>query len=153
MTTTKLKAKEMGQIIETLPKESRNALKSTYENVIDLGIEKGIERGIERGIEKGIEKGIIVGKKRWQELERLQMTLHAVQSGVGMGLIVSLFNVPEELVKLLSVNNAEGFQAKEFAIILAREILKVFGNLEVEDIAAFCKLEHSEVAKLKEKLM
>ena len=34
---------------------------STYDSILDIGIEKGIEKGIEQGIDLGIEKGIDLG--------------------------------------------------------------------------------------------
>ena len=131
MATTKLKAKEMGQIIETLPKEGKETLKSTYENIIDLGK----------------AQGAAASKDRWQELKLLQLVLNAVQSELDVAFIVRFFEVPETLVKLIRVNADEAFLSNELAAILAKELFEVFPNLEAEDIATFCKLNVADVAK------
>lgn len=126
----------MQQIIETLPKESQQTLKSTYENIIDLGIERGMERGMERG----------------EALAHLKLALKSIYSGVETLLITNILEIPERLIKYLKINVNHQFKAKEPKLLLATELLEHFKQLEVEDIAAFCQLSHEEVAKLKDTL-
>lgn len=72
-------------------------VKSTAEQLIDMGIAKGIVQGIEKGMEKGMEKGIEKG----QHLANLKFVKHLVQRGLPLNDIVTLTNLPLDTVKHL----------------------------------------------------
>ncbi len=72
-------------------------VKSTAEQLIDMGIAKGIVQGIEKGMEKGMEKGIEKG----QHLANLKFVKHLVQRGLPLNDIVTLTNLPIDTVKHL----------------------------------------------------
>ena len=56
-----LSGSEMRNIADAIQSPIKKFAMSTYDSILDIGIEKGIEKGIEQGIEKGIEKGIEQG--------------------------------------------------------------------------------------------
>ena len=93
----------MAQIIDTLPNVDREKMKSTYENIIDIGIEKGIDIGIEKGID--------MGKKRGEELRQLKLTLDAIKMGMETVFITQFLGVSEKLIKLIEWNLDKNFES------------------------------------------
>ena len=129
----------MGQIIETLPKGGKETLKSTYENIIDLGMEKGLE------------KGLSLGTKRGEKLRDLNLIIKAVKDGLEVNFISKFLEVPAKLVKVIRRVVNDNFQTKSLKIIMANEILSEFEALTAEEIAKFCQLPAKEVEVLKTK--
>lgn len=68
---------------------------STYEMILQKGIEKGIEQGIEKGIEKGIEQGIEKGI----EIQKVQVILRGHEEGLPLDLLASLTGFSLEQVR------------------------------------------------------
>ena len=56
-----LSGSEMRNIADAIQSPINKFAMSTYDSIIEMGIEKGIDLGIEKGIDLGIEKGIDLG--------------------------------------------------------------------------------------------
>ena len=145
LSSTNLTRQEMGQIIDTLPKEGRGRIKTTYENIFD----DGVEQGFEKGIEQGLEKGIPIGKKRGEELSRLRLAFEAIQMGMETPFIIQFFKVSENLVKLIKRNIDKDFKVEALKIILVNELLSTSEYLGIDDIADFCRVPLEMVEKMK----
>jgi predicted transposase/invertase (TIGR01784 family) len=144
MSSTKLTKEEMGQIIDSLPIEGRERLKSTYENIFDSGIERGIERGI--------EKGLSIGKKRGEQFSKIKMTIDAVKMGLETPFVVKYFGVPKRLVECINKSVKDEFKTQAFSILLADELLRNFPDLAPQDVVDFTNLPLELVEKLREEM-
>jgi predicted transposase/invertase (TIGR01784 family) len=141
MASTKLKVEDMEQIVNTLPKEDNQRVKTTLENFIDKGIEIGEERGIE------------IGEKRGKELSKINMILKFIDKGFDVAFIVDTFEVSIKTVKLIKKCHKDNFKTKAFRVELATELLSTFKHLGNRNIAKFCSLNIEEVEELKAELL
>lgn len=154
--STNITGQEMGELIETLPVEGQEKLKTTYDNIFDLGVEEGIEKGIERGIEKGIkeglEKGIIKGLSK-AAFERIAAIENAIKIGLNADTISTIFGVSKNLVSVLKGFIKEQESPLSLKIALASVMITDFTHLTAQDIATFCQLPIEEVIVLKDKII
>lgn len=137
MASTNLTVKDMGQIIDTLPKEGNKRVKTTLENFIDEGIEIGLKKGLEKG----------------KELHTLNLILQTIEDGLEIPYIAKLFKVPIKTVKIIKKCHKDNFKTKSLRKELAIELLSTSQHLENNDIAKFCALNIEEVEVLKEELL
>lgn len=141
--STNITGKEMGQLIETLPKEGQPTLKTTYENIIDMGIDIGIEKGLKKGLKEGLKQA---------ELEKLEMIKDALTLGSENAIIAKILKVPEHLVQTIRATVKSEFNIPALKLTLAGAIITTFKYLETKDIADFCQLPIEEVRNLEEQL-
>ena len=133
MSSTKLTGQEMGQIIDTLPKKDREKMKSTYENIIDMGFD--------------------MGKKRGEEFTKLKLTFDAIKMGMETVFITQIFGISENLIKLIKRNLNKNFEHKDLSTILVSELLMDFQYLGNDDIADFCNVSVERVEHLRKVLL
>lgn len=102
---TEISPAQLRQAIKPLPLSLKTDIMSTYEMIlqqgIEKGIEKGIERGIERGIEKGIEQGIEVGIEKGIEMEKAQVVLRGYEEGLSLDTLAALTGFSLDQVRQL----------------------------------------------------
>lgn len=83
----------------------RTKVKSTAEQLIDMGIEQGrsigLNEGIEQGIEQGIEKGIDLGIEQGQHIANLKIVQKMKERGLNVNEIVELTSLSLETVESL----------------------------------------------------
>lgn len=88
---TEISPGQLRQAIQPLPLSLKTDIMSTYEMILQQGIEKGIEKGIERGIEQGIEQGI--------EIEKAQVILRGHEEGLSLDTLAALTGFSLEQVR------------------------------------------------------
>jgi predicted transposase/invertase (TIGR01784 family) len=140
LSSTNLTRQEMGQIIDTLPKEGKGRIKTTYENIFD------------DGVEKGLEKGISIGEKRGEALSKMRITINAIKKGADTSFIFNFLDMPKRLVACIQKSVKDDFKTEAFSILLADEILRTFPQLSVQDVVNFTALDIALVEKLKEEI-
>ena len=145
MASTKLKVEDMEQIVNTLPKEDNQRVKTTLENFIDKGRMEGIEIGEERGIE--------IGKKSGKELQKIELILDALTDNQDIAVIAKFVKVSIKTIKSIKKCHKDNFKNKALRKELAIELLSTFHNLKEDDIAKFCSLNIEEVEVLKAELL
>lgn len=87
--------------IDTLPLSLKENIMSTYDSILEKGIEigtaKGMEKGMERGIEKGLQKGI--------ETKAIQVVLSAFDQEIPLDLIANITKLPLATVMQILKDN------------------------------------------------
>ncbi len=134
--STNITGKEMGELIETLPAEGQKNLKTTYDNIFDLGVEEGIEKGL--------------GKATFERITAIE---NAITMGLNTETVGKIFNVSKNLVSVLKGFISDEQPPLALKIALASAMLLDFVYLTTEDVANFCQLPLEEVSILKEKII
>ncbi len=79
----------------------RTKVKSTAEQLIDMGIEQGRSLGLNEGIEQGIDLGIEQGIEQGQYIANLKIVQKMQERGLSLDEIVELTSLPFETVESL----------------------------------------------------
>ncbi|MBK8652731.1 MAG: Rpn family recombination-promoting nuclease/putative transposase [Haliscomenobacter sp.] len=102
---TKIPARQWAEMVKALPAAIKEEVMSTYDMILQEGIQKGIEqglqKGIEQGIQKGIQKGIEQGLQKGKEKKVNEVVLRGYQNGVSFEILCLLTGLGEEEVKAI----------------------------------------------------
>ncbi|MBK8879352.1 MAG: hypothetical protein IPN74_12610 [Haliscomenobacter sp.] len=114
---TKIPARQWAEMVKALPAAIKEEVMSTYDMIlqegiqkgieqgiqkgIEQGIQKGIEQGIQKGIEQGIQKGIQEGLQQGKEKNVNELVLRGYQNGVSFEILCLLTGLSEEEVKAI----------------------------------------------------
>lgn len=86
---TKIPARQWAEMVKTLPAAIKEEVMSTYDMILQEGIEQGIQKGIEQGLQKGKEKKVN------------EVVLRGYQNGVSFEILCLLTGLSEEEVKAI----------------------------------------------------
>jgi flagellar biosynthesis/type III secretory pathway protein FliH len=83
--------------IENLPLQIKENIMSTYDSILEKGIEIGTAKGMEKGMERGLEKGI--------ETKAIQVVLSAFDQEIPLDLIANITKMPLATVMQILKDN------------------------------------------------
>ncbi len=98
---TKIPARQWAEMVKALPAAIKEEVMSTYDMILQEGIEQGLQKGIEQGIQKGIEQGIQEGLQKGKEKKVNEVVLRGYQNGVSFEILCLLTGLSEEEVKAI----------------------------------------------------
>jgi predicted transposase/invertase (TIGR01784 family) len=86
---TKIPARQWAEMVKALPAAIKEEVMSTYDMILQEGIEQGIQKGIEQGLQQGKEKNVN------------EVVLRGYQNGVSFEILCLLTGLSEEEVKAI----------------------------------------------------
>ncbi|MBV6428328.1 MAG: hypothetical protein KIPDCIKN_02855 [Haliscomenobacter sp.] len=98
---TKIPARQWAEMVKALPAAIKEEVMSTYDMILQEGIEQGIQKGIQKGIEQGIQKGIEQGLQQGKEKNVNEVVLRGYQNGVSFEILCLLTGLSEVEVKAI----------------------------------------------------
>ncbi|NJN77041.1 MAG: Rpn family recombination-promoting nuclease/putative transposase [Saprospiraceae bacterium] len=143
ISSTKIKSKEMIELIEKLPPKVEYKAKTTAQQLFEEGIERGIEQGVERGVEK---------EKRNTENKSIQIAIEAAIDGFEAKVISKFTKIPLEIITLIETVYTSKKVAKKDKLALAKGLIQHFIYLKNVDIATLSKLKKDTIDELKTQL-
>lgn len=106
---TEIRGEEIPDLIEEAPKDIKEMIMNTYNNILQKGLEQGLEQGLVRGLQQGMEQGLEQGLERGHEQGSLQKTILTVwnmhKEGFSNDLIAKLLSIEQEQVEEILSHN------------------------------------------------
>jgi predicted transposase/invertase (TIGR01784 family) len=90
---TKIPARQWAEMVKALPAAIKEEVMSTYDMILQEGIEQGIQKGIEQGIQQGLQQG--------KEKNVNEVVLRGYRNGVSFEILCLLTGLSEEEVKAI----------------------------------------------------
>ena len=140
MASSKMDAQEILEMVETLEKSRQGTVKSTLENLIDLGKQEGLKQGLEQGTTRGDER------------KSIYVAIDSFEMGFEIAIIHRLSKVAIVVLELLKANIDSEFKVETKRNSLATALIQHFEYLNTRDIMEFCQMKKEEVEILKENL-
>ncbi len=86
-------------MVKALPAAIKEEVMSTYDMILQEGIEQGLQKGIQKGIEQGLQQG--------KEKNVNEVVLRGYQNGVSFEILCLLTGLSEEEVKAIIAQHGE----------------------------------------------
>lgn len=128
---TKLKAKEVLELSDKLPKNTKNTVMTTYDNLIEYGKKQGLEEGVKNS---------------------LLTVIRLLDTDLTLDIISEAANIPIKIVKLFKANIDNNYASMKMKKELVTLLIIKYSILSNENVAKFSKLETSEIQELRNQL-
>jgi flagellar biosynthesis/type III secretory pathway protein FliH len=135
--TTKLTDKDVNELVEQLPIETKQEFMTAYDNILEKGREIGLEQGLE------------IGSKRGEDKKSIEFAIKLLKESLPDNLVLILYDISKEVLVILKKVILDDFQTKTTQTELAKSLIEHYEYLRDEDVAIFSKLELDEIRSLR----
>jgi hypothetical protein len=135
--TTKLTDKDVNELVEQLPIETKQEFMTAYDNILEKGREIGLEQGLE------------IGSKRGEDKKSIEFAIKLLKESLPDNLVLILSDISKEVLVILKKVILDDFQTKTTQTELAKSLIEHYEYLRDEDVAIFSKLELDEIRSLR----
>jgi predicted transposase YdaD len=134
--TTKLTDKDVNELVEQLPIETKQEFMTAYDNIL----------------EKGKEIGLEIGSKRGEDKKSIEFAIKLLKENLPDSLVLNLSDTSKDVLAILKKAIADDFKTKILQKELVKALMEHYEYLRDEDIQRFSKLELEEIRSMRVEL-